>query len=192
MSGRETCSYGSLIYTDADRCLDSRGRSTAGVRRILQSNKTFLNHLTDEEAQMSLQAQTRITQVLNHQTKSTYIDPKSSTPRGKRPQSAMSPRIPRPESKPSRGSSSSEEDHLLKTYGPLQPPPELIEEILSAPPLSYAAARSKPSSIGQSQRRFCEICGYWGRVKCLKCAVLVCGLDCKGVHDEQRCLKFYA
>ena len=192
MNGRDGISlWPSHIYIDANRYLESR-RSTAGVRRILQSNKTFTNHVNDEEAQMALQAHTRITQVPHNQTRSAYIDLKSSTPGGKRPEPARSPRQSQLGSKPSREPLAGEEEHLLKTYGPLQPPAELIEEILSVSPLSYTAACSKPSSIGQSQRRFCEICGYWGRVRCLKCEALVCGLDCKGVHDEQRCLRFYA
>ena len=69
-----------------------------------------------------------------------------------------------------------------------------IEALLSAPPLTYNAARSAPPPPGSAppKRVFCEICGFWGRVRCMKCGARVCGLECRTAHDESRCLKFYA
>ena len=81
---------------------------------------------------------------------------------------------------------------LLKSSTPLETPAEILEDLTRALPLSYAASRAGPSTLGRPPRSFCEICGYWGRVKCLKCGAKVCGLDCKVAHDESRCLKFYA
>ena len=34
-------------------------------------------------------------------------------------------------------------------------------------------------------RRFCEVCGYWGRVRCMACGTRCCALECLGVHREE-------
>lgn len=34
-------------------------------------------------------------------------------------------------------------------------------------------------------RRFCEVCGYWGRVRCVACGTRCCALECLGVHREE-------
>jgi len=67
-----------------------------------------------------------------------------------------------------------------------------IMALLAQPPLSYNASRAAPSTSTAPPRKFCEICGYWGRVVCVKCGARVCGIECKEAHDESRCLKFYA
>jgi zinc finger HIT domain-containing protein 1 len=76
---------------------------------------------------------------------------------------------------------------LLQTSIPPLPTPEELEALLSAPALPYSAARAAPplppSKGGPPQRHFCEMCGYLGRVRCLKCGARVCGLECKEVHD---------
>ncbi|GAM89326.1 hypothetical protein ANO11243_073630 [Dothideomycetidae sp. 11243] len=70
---------------------------------------------------------------------------------------------------------------------------EEIEALLSAPMLTFNAARSAPPPQSTAKHRvFCEICGYWGRAKCMKCGARVCGIECRETHDESRCLKFYA
>jgi zinc finger HIT domain-containing protein 1 len=83
---------------------------------------------------------------------------------------------------------------LLQTPLPSLPTPEELEALLSAPPLSYNEARAAPplppSKGGPPQRHFCEMCGYWGRVRCLKCGARVCGLECKEVHDVDCRKKF--
>lgn len=83
-------------------------------------------------------------------------------------------------------------DSLLATNVPPPPTPAEIQALLSVPPLSYNAARAAPTTSTAPPRKFCEMCGYWGRVMCVKCGARVCGLECKGMHDETRCLKFYA
>ncbi|KAJ9621036.1 hypothetical protein H2203_007623 [Taxawa tesnikishii (nom. ined.)] len=66
-----------------------------------------------------------------------------------------------------------------------------IEALLSAPPLAYnAACSAPPSASAPPPRVFCEMCGYWGRAKCLKCGARICGVDCREAHDESRCLRF--
>ena len=85
--------------------------------------------------------------------------------------------------------SDSEDDLLLKTYTPAPPSAAEMEALVSAPPLSYNQARVAPP-VGKPQRYFCEICGYWGSVRCMKCGARVCGLECKVTHDEGRCLRY--
>ena len=68
-----------------------------------------------------------------------------------------------------------------------------IEALLSAPPLTYTQARvAPPSPTAPPPRRFCETCGYWGRVRCLKCGTMTCSVACKDIHDLDKCLKMYA
>ena len=82
-------------------------------------------------------------------------------------------------------------DSLLSPPAPLTATTAEIEALLSAPQLSYNAARSAPTpATAPPQRVFCEMCGYWGRVKCLKCGSRVCGLECKSAHEESRCIRF--
>ncbi|KAI9760814.1 MAG: hypothetical protein M4579_001444 [Chaenotheca gracillima] len=161
------------------------------VRKILTSAKTFANHIADEEA--------AIAQSLNQ----AHPPPKTSNAQGARAKK----RGPNKKETlqqtddptdindtPMTSSRDDDDDNhpLLKPYVPVMPPKEILDELLSAPPLSYAAARASPSSSGLPQRHFCEICGYWGRVKCVKCGARVCGLDCKRAHDESKCLRFYS
>ncbi|KAI9887857.1 MAG: hypothetical protein M1823_000379 [Watsoniomyces obsoletus] len=187
-----------------------RGKNSSAVRRILQSQKTFANHLADEEAQRAQQGQMPTTPAVPKPSQTTPSVPKQTPARGRRPKSAsMKPVTPgapethtedtlqQPPGPTSTegipGAADTDEvEPLLTIYSPLRPPEALLDELLAAPPRPYVAARSKPSALGHLKRRFCEICGYWGRVKCIKCGARVCGLECKGVHDEQRCLRFYA
>lgn len=72
----------------------------------------------------------------------------------------------------------------VETLAPLEQ--SRIEALLSQPPLSYNAARAAPPDANAPpQRHFCEICGYWGRARCIKCGSRVCGLDCKITHDVE-------
>ena len=182
----------------------SRGKGTQNTRRILTSGKTFANYLADEEAALANQE---------------YGQPSSSTPRPsasrpgrassmrRRSSSSMVPTTPvtptattQTQSLKGLATTSSlaalskdkyEDDPLLRTYIPSTPSTKLMDALVSAPPLSYNAARVGPPS-GNSPNYFCEICGYWGLVKCIRCGARVCGLECKTTHDEGRCLKFYA
>ncbi len=186
---------------------------TTAVRRIVQSQKTFMNHLADEEAHLALQAQGSTSQSVQTPSQQTTTASRRPSTKGRRTKSiGMTPVTPHAQSFPTTALPSAsltsppsgltpesmvmpggdETNPLLKTYTPIRPPTPVLEEILSAPPLPYAGARSRPSTLGHPPRQFCEICGYWGKVKCLKCGARVCGLECKGTHDEQRCPKFFA
>lgn len=83
-----------------------------------------------------------------------------------------------------------DDEPLLRPTVPQLPTEAEIQTLLAHPPLPYSAARAAPPGAdGASRRLFCEICGYWGRVRCLRCAARICGLECKRAHDETSCLR---
>ncbi len=178
-----------------------KSKTTSNVRRILMSQKTFANHLADEEAALAAQNQTAVaastprasvskpagTPSILKRSSTVGVPPSpsiSAQPTGSQPFSIAAAPPPPPKDPGA-------EDPLLKSYIPSAPSETVIEALLSAPPLSYNAARAAPPT-GKPQRHFCEICGYWGLIKCMKCGARYCSLVCKGPHDEDRCLKFYA
>ena len=140
------------------------------------SQKTFANHLADEEAAIAQQAQ----------------NPHSSTTSGHRPTAAAPKEMSLTMTESRSPSETPTDELLLKSYVPEAPSPEVMDALVSAPPLLYHLARATLPENPKPRRHFCEICGYWGTIKCLKCGARVCGLECKGTHDEGRCLKFYA
>ena len=149
---------------------------TPNVRRILTSQKTFANHLADEEA------------ALTQHTHSGQTNPASATRR----QSGAVKASPVETSTEASAHEQTHIDPLLKSYVPKAPSAELMDALTTAPPLSYNAAYATLPDNPRPQRHFCEICGYWGTIKCMKCGARVCGLECRTTHDEGRCLKFYA
>ncbi len=200
------CHENVQVVSSSNKRTGTREKITPSVRRILQSQKTFMNHLADEEALLAQQHQPQLVHTPSQQTNAAG---RRSSIKGKNTKAAMTPHArPSPSAalpSTSRGSSMAapapsslalrdrdEADPLLKTYTPPRPPSPILDEILSAPALPYAAARSKPSALGHPPRRFCEICGYWGKVRCLKCGARVCGLECKRTHDDHRCPRFFA
>lgn len=180
----------------------SKNKVTQNVRRILGSQKTFANHLADEEASLSSQ----------DQSTPAVAPPRASTSRPTKMASHKRSSAGRASTTPTEASqtdpaeasatnilegasfstvqASNDDDPLLKTYVPAVPSDAVMEALLSGPALSYNAARAA-SSVGKPQRHFCEICGYWGTIKCLKCGARVCGLECRNTHGDGRCI-FYA
>ena len=162
------------------------------------SQKTFANHLADEEAFLALQQQhppavaTRVPALKPY--RSTPHLNRSSTSEVQTTHGAAAHRGTARAGGDftSRSRDPLDDEPLLKSQVPLAPSEEVMEALLSGPPLSYNAARSAPPPPGKPQRHFCEICGYWGTIKCMKCGARVCGLECKGAHDDGRCLRFYA
>ncbi|KAG7292537.1 hypothetical protein NEMBOFW57_002572 [Staphylotrichum longicolle] len=78
-------------------------------------------------------------------------------------------------------------DPLLASYIPPFPTDDELRALMTAPPLSYLEARA---TWGEEERRypvrvFCAVCGYWGRVKCMKCGTRVCALECLEAHKEE-------
>ena len=162
------------------------------------SQKTFANHLADEEALLAQQQQHPISAA----PRMPALKSSRSTPNMKRSSTSEVPTIHGGASQTgtvgaggtvsSRTRDPLDDEPLLKSQVPSAPSEEVMEALLSGPPLSYNAARAAPPPLGKPQRHFCEICGYWGTIKCMKCGARVCGLECKGAHDDGRCLKFYA
>ena len=175
----------------------SKTKTTPNVRRILTSQKTFANHLADEEAALASQDQQSISSVsskapLPTLAKKASVERRSSTVAQEAP-----PSIDEARPDPCKihigriPEDAGSQDPLLRSYVPQMPSEAVMDALLAGPPLSYGAARAAPA-IGKPQRYFCEICGYWGTIKCLKCGVRVCGLECKTTHDDGKCAKFYA
>ena len=83
-------------------------------------------------------------------------------------------------------------DPLLASRVPPLPSDAELAALLAAPPLSYAEARAGWSEEDRRRppRTFCAKCGYWGRVRCIKCGVRVCALDCLEFHREE-CIARY-
>jgi zinc finger HIT domain-containing protein 1 len=86
-------------------------------------------------------------------------------------------------------------DPLLVSRQVPFPTDEELKALMTAPPLSYLEARATvDGGVAPGgpypERKFCEVCGYWGRVKCGKCGGRVCALDCLETHREE-CLRRY-
>ncbi|TGO81947.1 hypothetical protein BPOR_0963g00010 [Botrytis porri] len=78
-------------------------------------------------------------------------------------------------------------DPLLVSRVPNLPSVEEMQRLLEMPPLSYTEARGGWTEEDRRKpgRVFCEVCGYWGRVKCMRCGGRVCALECLGTHKEE-------
>jgi len=80
-------------------------------------------------------------------------------------------------------------DPLLSSYPsdvPSMPTDRIMQLLISEQPLTYTAARARPLDEDKRPppRRFCGICGYWGKVKCKKCEEWTCGLmECWRTHE---------
>ncbi|KAI1862904.1 hypothetical protein JX265_008950 [Neoarthrinium moseri] len=81
----------------------------------------------------------------------------------------------------------SDNDPILASRIPPLPSDEELRALMSAPPLTYLEAKAGWNDEDRKYpaRVFCEVCGYWGRVKCLKCGVRVCALECLETHREE-------
>ncbi|KAK6503327.1 hypothetical protein TWF481_008350 [Arthrobotrys musiformis] len=106
----------------------SKRPASQNVRRILASQKTFQNHLSDDIANHEIQAQ----------------------------------------------------NPLYK--------PDPYDAATS--PLGYVKSVAEPPANGATRyRRFCEICGYWGTIGCMRCGVRLCSGECEVTHREARCAR---
>ncbi|KAK3341523.1 hypothetical protein B0T25DRAFT_585684 [Lasiosphaeria hispida] len=89
--------------------------------------------------------------------------------------------------KPPPAPHASDADPLLVSHVPAFPADDELRALMAAPPLSYLEARAR---WGDEERRyppraFCEVCGYWGKVQCVKCGARACALDCLEAHREE-------
>lgn len=80
-----------------------------------------------------------------------------------------------------------DDDPLLVSAVPDPPSDAELRKLLAHPPLSYVEARASWDDGDRTYptRKFCEVCGYWGRVRCMKCGTRVCALECLETHQEE-------
>lgn len=199
----------------------TRGKVTSNVRRILQSQKTFRNYLDDEEAALAQAQSTAQRPPANKITKPSSLRRSSTPAATPRPESSRQKKQPatvpasqrasttpaetpaeppsattedaekEPESKQALIKSEYDDDPLLKSYIPSAPSERIMQALLAEPPLTYNASRARPPVAAKSQRYFCCVCGYWGKIRCKNCHSRTCGLDCYKLHEDSRCGAFY-
>lgn len=190
-------------HGSAGACAPVRAGKTPNTKKILASGKTFAHYLDDEEAEIARTGRREG----EGETMPAPPQRASKTPLARRkPQreessmsgspapSAVAPPVQRQQIPPLAEIVDLDRDmeDCDRFIAPLPTQAEL-EALLNAPPLTYNQARSAPPApSAPPPRQFCEICGYWGRVKCMKCGNMTCSVLCKDAHDENKCLKFYA
>ncbi|KAH6899000.1 hypothetical protein B0T10DRAFT_126368 [Thelonectria olida] len=179
----------------------AQGKHTPNVRKILQSQKTFGNHLDDflalqalTESNPAAASRSNAAGVSNKKPGSNKKDTPSSARQDEDVQMADAdlPPVLTPSCNPpqtsERDASSSDDneqaDLLLASRVPEMPTDEELRKLLAAPALSYGEATGNWEEK-YPVRAFCEVCGYWGRVRCMKCGTRVCALDCLEMHREE-------
>lgn len=157
------------------------------------SQKTFKNYLDDEEAAVALAPPTA-----SRTNAARTSRPAASTPKPTDRRITESCPPPTP-SEPAAVTSQLivsefDNDPLLRSYIPTAPSERIMQALLSEPPLSYNASRATfgSSDMQRSPRKFCVLCGFWGKIKCVTCSVRICGLGCLNVHKETTCNRGYA
>ena len=175
------------IAVPAPKAKDATGRArgkTQNTRKVLTYQKAFPGWLDQEKSEAIKSAQNPV-----QQKPKPTIHPRKGT-------ANMMSKIkvePVEESTPTialrSASDGTDDSHLLQTIVPSLPSEAEMERLCSAPPLSYDAARAGLSTSGRPALHFCDVCGYWGKIKCIMCGVRACGLICKKKHDVE-CQKY--
>ncbi|OAA80040.1 Zinc finger, HIT-type [Akanthomyces lecanii RCEF 1005] len=178
----------------------TQGKHTANVRKILQSQKTFANHLddflalqalTESNAAAAAAAASKRSNAASRAKESASVTPQHHGGKGDTPMPDVSGEekddrrllqaapcwVPPP-------AHPGDADPLLMSRVPPLPTDAEMRRLLAAPPLSYGEARGNWGATYPA-RVFCEVCGYWGRVRCLKCGTRVCALECLETHREE-------
>lgn len=179
-----------------DKGSAAKAGKTANTKKILSSGKRFEHYLDDEEAELA-----RLGKV-DGMVKEDAPVRASKTPYARRSlqqevedtdmPDAQAPTLAFLEQAAASRGEGAEYDDDFDAIPPI-PTEEEIQTLLDAPPLTYNAARLAPSYKAVAPARvFCEVCGYWGRFKCMKCGSRTCSVDCEAIHVADRCLKFYA
>lgn len=191
---------------------------TPAARKILQSQKTFANHLADYEALSAISGPIPSTPAVRTGPVAASISGNTARSRShkkKEPNEPPGPISLRKISAASKdltpvkfevedsdmmGASSlslgsatippqhpRDTDPLLVSRIPHIPSQAEIDALLATPPLSYNEARGSwiEEDRRKPARQFCEVCGYWGRVKCTRCGGRVCALECLNIHQEE-------
>ncbi|CAM1507242.1 Fc.00g068830.m01.CDS01 [Cosmosporella sp. VM-42] len=171
-----------------------QGKHTPNVRKILQSQKTFANHLDDFRAMQALAESNAATTSRNAATNASKRPlNRRDTPTSARQSikvedtemvDADLPPVLPPYYKPAPDPHPGDNDPLLVSRVPEMPSDEELRKLLEHPPLTYGEAAGTWEQK-YPVRVFCEVCGYWGRVRCMKCGTRVCALDCLETHREE-------
>ncbi|KAH7326502.1 hypothetical protein B0I35DRAFT_422906 [Stachybotrys elegans] len=176
----------------------AQSKHTPNVRKILQSQKTFTNYLDDYLAMQALN-DTSMNPVARPSGPSNAS--KRQAPGKKEAAAAATDKQPAksqdvqmidtnaapilpPPYNPPPASHPGDDDPLLASRVPELPTDEELRQLLSHPPLAYVEA-SGTWEEKYPMRVFCEVCGYWGRVRCMKCGTRLCALDCLDTHREE-------
>ncbi|KAJ4291144.1 hypothetical protein N0V90_010342 [Kalmusia sp. IMI 367209] len=169
---------------------------TQNARRIIQYQRQIKHWLDDEEAQLALVQQApqpRSTTIASRLAAQPLRRPSIMATVPPTPSEATPAPVAATPKKPMASHMDLDDDPLLDIDSSMPPPinPAELDALLSAPPLSYAASHvAPPPPGGPPPRHFCDNCGYWGKIRCLKCGVRVCGMECKDAHEATRCLKW--
>ncbi|KAF2752030.1 hypothetical protein M011DRAFT_473311 [Sporormia fimetaria CBS 119925] len=168
---------------------------TQNTRRILAYQRQIKHWLDEEDAmlQQAAQAPTNRPAAGHTLRRQSTFSRGTTMPPTPAEMTPVPTAAPEPTSSSVRLTADSKTEQLLSVDDILPPPLNQaeLEALLAAPPLSYAASHAAaPTPDGPPQRRFCDNCGYWGKIKCLKCGARVCGLECKNAHEATRCLKW--
>ena len=167
----------------------------------MQSQKTFANHLDDYLALQALTDAQNLSANANSSRrpggnvkKDTIVatTPRSSAVQQQKDDTDVTmgddtvklPPVLPPSCKEPPAAHPGDNDPLLMSRVPDMPSDEELRGLLARPPLSYLEARGTWDQK-YPMRVFCEVCGYWGRVRCLKCGTRVCALDCLETHREE-------
>ncbi|KAF5007561.1 hypothetical protein FDECE_6117 [Fusarium decemcellulare] len=157
----------------------AQGKHTPNVRKILQSQKTFGNHLDDF---LAMQALAESNPALSRSNTSGVNNKRPSGSRRDTPSSARQPvqdedttmadaDLPPvlPESShPPPTPHPGDDDPLLMSRVPEMPSDEELRKLLAHPPLNYGEATGSWNPKYPT-RTFCEVCGYWGRAHKEEC-----------------------
>jgi len=183
---------------------DKEGRprkgKTAATRKILTAQKTFQNYIDDEEALSRIEKEAGTVKgrkeaplAMSSAARPSKAETRAGVGEGMQVSTATEPSADPDWRPPGFLAQEAAEARLLHVTVPLTPSAALMDALVSAPALSYNEARARPlSKPGEikPRRHFCELCGYWGRTKCLACGARICGLACKKAHDQDRCQRY--
>ncbi|CAI4216438.1 unnamed protein product [Parascedosporium putredinis] len=150
----------------------AQNKSTPNVRKILQSMKTFANHLDDFEA-MQTQGGDRIPKPGTLGSSVDIVMGETGTP-------VLTPLAPSSEDVEMTGGDEQSKDEkpqelkingvndvekLLAPRVPDTPSDAELRTLLAAPPLNYRQARATwtAEAARYPVRVFCSVCGYWGK-----------------------------
>ncbi|EGD95388.1 hypothetical protein TESG_02873 [Trichophyton tonsurans CBS 112818] len=168
-----------------------RSKTSSNTRKIITSGKQFKNYLAAEEPPtLALSASSTTTAATLSQR--TNIARQPETPAPQADTNASRPLLQVPDQPSGLIVSEYDNDPLLRSYIPTAPSERIMMALVTEPPLSYHASRATLPPDSRPPRHFCSICGYWGKVKCIKCQARICGLECSRIHLETRCDRFYA